>query len=152
MTEPSDLPSGENPDGAAQVAGGEGFTAALGASLTQMLQFLDRANAPAARQEWYADAVSDPQYPMDLRRAFNSYRRDEVFEPGQLVQWKPMMRNRPYPSEGAPAVVIRYLDPAPRPDSHDLSEEHDIEVGFLDGEQSFLIFPTASARLTRWTE
>ncbi len=43
----------------------------------------------------------------------------------------------PIPFEGAPAVVIRYLDPAPSQNSHDLSEEHDIEVGFLDGEQSF---------------
>lgn len=152
MTEPSDLSGAENSNGAAEAAGGEGFTAALGASLTQMLQFLDRANEPAMRQEWYADAVSDPQYSADLRRAFSSYRRDEVFEPGQLVQWKPMLRNRPYPSEGAPAVVIRYLEPASQPDSPDLSEEHDIELGFLDGEQSFLVFPTASARLTRWTE
>ncbi len=64
MTEPSDLPDAESSDGPAQIAGGEGFTAALGASLTQLLQFLDRANAACCaagvvRRRSIGPAVSD---------------------------------------------------------------------------------------------
>jgi hypothetical protein len=126
--------------------------AAIGASLSGMQQILERLNESETRKQSYADAVADSQYASDLRRAFAHYQRDEDFRPGDLVQWKPMLRNRPYPAEGAPAVVVRYLQPTPSTDSSEQSEVLDLELGFLDGEQDFLVFAYSSARFTRWTQ
>ena len=142
----------EPADNQPEPADGTGAAEALPAALSGMMQFLDRLNESEVRRQWYSDAVSESQYAADLRRAFATYRRDEQFDPGDLVQWKPMLKNRPYPAEGAPAVVVRYLEPAPAADSNEQSEALDIELGFLDGDQSFLVFAYSSARFTRWTE
>ncbi|OII21861.1 hypothetical protein [Curtobacterium sp. MCBA15_013] len=152
MTESTD--TAPEPDDDNQLGSGVAGDAAeaIGTSLTGMRQILDRLNEGEARKQSYSAAVSEAQYAADLRRAFANYRRDEEFKPGDLVQWKPMLRNRPYPAEGAPAVVVRHLKPAAVTDGIEQSEDLDIELGFLDGEQSFLVFSYSSARFTRWTE
>lgn len=126
------------------------MSTALSASLGGMSQLLERLNASELQKQAYAEAVGDVQYAADLRRAFDEYRQVEQFSPGDLVQWKPLLRNRPYPAEGAPAIVIRYLPATGPTDADEQSEAQDIELGFLDGDQAFLVFAYASGRFTRW--
>lgn len=125
----------------------------LGLGITGMLQLLERLNEPEQRRQWYEDAISDEQYPADLRNAFAAYSsEDERFEPGELVQWKPMLKNREYPADGAPGIVVRYLPEPLRPDTASQSEDLDIEIGYLTGDQAFVVFAYSSARFTRWVE
>jgi len=146
----------QNPDTAntseEAVAEIDDMSTALNASLGGMTQLLDRLNASERQKQAYAEAVGDGQYTADLRRAFDEYQQVEQFEPGDLVQWKPLLRNRPYPADGAPAIVIRYLSATGATDADEQSEALNLELGFLDGDQAFLVFAYASGRFTRWVD
>jgi len=103
----------------------------------------------------YEDYVGKPLYIKDLTRAFESYRRLEQFVVGQLVQWKPLMGNREYPQENAPAVIVELgvsRGPAANGPASASLEREDVLIGFLNGNKIFTIVPTSTMRLTAWDE
>jgi hypothetical protein len=51
-----------------------------------------------------------------LRERYALLNQPHAFEPGDLVCWKPGLKNRRVPAYGTPAVVLEVLD-APIPDS-----------------------------------
>jgi hypothetical protein len=122
---------------------GDGF-ASFERALQQREQELLRDYLEVARTDEYAD---------DLRRAFAIYDDVETFAPGDLVQWKPLMRDQRLPTYGAPAVVIEYLaDPQTHDSDGDLmTEPLDIVLGVIDGNQTFHVYSFASRRFTAWS-
>ena len=105
-------------------------------------------------EQKYEEFARSAEYASELRDAFALFSRSEDFAPGQLVQWKPGLRNRAMPTYGAPAVVIDYLDDLQVTDSegHRLTEARDIHLGVLDGDGDFMTYTYNSARFTLWTD
>jgi hypothetical protein len=76
--------------------------------------------------------------PEALRSAHHSYAQDHTFTPGQIVQWKPRLRNKRLPEYGQPAIVMQVLaeaiintgEPA---DSPYYREPLTLVLGMLDG-------------------
>lgn len=102
------------------------------------------------KYEKYSRRLSE--YANDLRQAHAEYSAVEEFRVGDLVQWKLLLKNRQYPHHGKPAIVVEVLDdPITRgKDGERLSEPEDIILGFLDGDQDFMVFPFAKRRFTLW--
>lgn len=102
----------------------------------------------------YQNALKDPQYAEHLVNAYRAYTTTEAFSPGDLVQWKPQLRDRLFPEYGAPAVVVRYLD---EPDSHDADGDRkpaldDLVVGVLDSDHNLQLLIVNSHRFTSWSK
>lgn len=104
-------------------------------------------------QRAYREATTDPNYVTQLTATAELYRNTEKFEIGQLVQWKKSMRNRPFPIESAPSVVVDILEsPAVVDiDGELLIEPRDLLIGFLDGERIFRLTQVPSARFRSFT-
>jgi len=99
----------------------------------------------------YSDYVRQGSYAIDIQAAYNEFDKQHSFEPGQLVQWKPFMKNRRFPAYGAPAIVVGpFLGRETDGDGDPVVERDDIALGILDGEQSFRIFPFPQQRFTTW--
>lgn len=100
----------------------------------------------------YDAYVSTGEYVADLRSAYQSLLEVERFERGDLVQWKTFMRENEYPDYGSPAVVLdRLIEGKIRTRiGREQFPPHDLLLGLLDGDQDFVVFSAASARLTRW--
>ncbi len=60
------------------------------------------------------DPVVPPPSPeeqiADLKRLLASYSNKHTFKPGDVVKWKPGLKNRTYPSEHFPGIVMEVLD------------------------------------------
>lgn len=99
----------------------------------------------------YLDAVRSPGYVESLAEAGAAYGLPESFELGQLVQWKPAMRNQLLPDYGAPAIVVQMLEhPAPV-DPESEAEVLDLVLGIVDGTGTFRVFAFSARRFTAWT-
>jgi hypothetical protein len=94
-----------------------------------------------------------------LRERFATLSTRHRFKPGDLVGWKPGLRNRKVPSYGAPAIVIEVLD-EPVLDKGEESgstyyrEPHDLILGVLwdrdPGRGDFVTFHFDSRRFQPW--
>lgn len=85
------------------------------------------------------------------RRMYERFMRRHVFQPGQLVRWKPELKNRKFPAYGECGVVVSVL-PEPVMDAGNDSgsqyfrEPLDIVLGFVDGEGDFITYHFDSRR------
>ena len=96
-----------------------------------------------------------------LTERFETFNTRHTFKPGDLVCWKPGMRNRRFPREGKPAVVLEVLD-TPCLDSEAetgstyFREPLDIKLGLFleDGEHrgDFLCWHFDSRRFAPWSQ
>ncbi|WAG00113.1 hypothetical protein NRZ31_04905 [Aeromonas dhakensis] len=78
-------------------------------------------------QQHLASAIADLQ---QLKATFDA---EHVFAPGDVIQWKPGMRDRNYPAYGTPAIVLEVLSP-PIQQCDDISTcsapaKHDLVIG-----------------------
>lgn len=104
-----------------------------------------------AREETaYLEASQTPEYAERLQHAARAYLDVERFEPGQLVRWKPGMRNQQLPAEDAPAVVLEYLAEPVAPADDSEAEDYDITLGIIDGSETLRVFAFPSRRFTAW--
>lgn len=100
----------------------------------------------------YADKATDLQR---LRRAMLA---THVFKAGDLVRWKPGLKNRKRPAEGEPAIVFEVLDtPLFDPDSDGAGtpyfrEPLSIMLGVLDDDGDFLTFHFDARRFEPFKE
>jgi hypothetical protein len=82
---------------------------------------------------------------------YERFMRRHEFRPGQLVCWKPELKNRKYPAYGECGVVVEVL-PEPIMDGGNDSgspffrEPLDIVLGFLDGDGDFITYHFDSRR------
>jgi len=80
-----------------------------------------------------------------LMRRFAMLEHPHEFAKGQLVRWKPGLRNRRYPLYGNPAIVLEIFKKPVGMSSDDPSSPYyrepvDIQLGLIDSDQDFLTF------------
>lgn len=87
-----------------------------------------------------------------LRDAFAQYERPANFKAGDLVTWKPGMKNRNFPANGEPVVVIQVLaEPVFGGTNYEGSVEFreplTLRIGCLDeNDGEFMVFHVDGAR------
>lgn len=95
-----------------------------------------------------------------LRGRFLSLTDAQRFAAGDVVTWKPGLRNRRWPSDGKPAIVVELLDPPVHDSEKDsgnpyFREPLDIALGVFieDGPHrgDFVIWHVDGRRLQTWT-
>ncbi len=94
------------------------------------------------------------------RRILEVYREFSLTEPnrfkvGELVQWKPNLRNKRRPVYGEPAVVLEVLDTPLQAREHDpgspyFREHLDVVLGVLDEDGDFFIYHYDSKRFQQF--
>jgi len=88
----------------------------------------------------------------NLRKAGEAMREIHQFVPGDMIQWKPMLKNKKQPVYGEPVVVIEALT-EPLVDTKDgagtayFREPLDIIVGQLDDDDDFVFWHLDSRRM-----
>jgi hypothetical protein len=95
-----------------------------------------------------------------LRERFHSLTEPHLFNAGDVVTWKPGLRNRRWPSYGKPAIVVEVLDPPVFDAEKDsgnpyFREPLDIALGVFieDGPHrgDFMVWHVDARRLQTWT-
>lgn len=110
-------------------------------------------NAQREKEEQkYARIATAADYPELLVEGLALYEDTQDFKKGDLVQWKPMMRNKRIPLEAAPAIVVDRIDPplTTDPDGDRLIEPHDLLIAVVDGDKEFILAEVAARRFTEW--
>jgi len=85
------------------------------------------------------------------RAMHERFMRRHEFQPGQLVRWKPELKNRKYPAYGECGVVVSVLaepvmDAGNDSGSPYYREPLDIVLGFVDGDGDFITYHFDSRR------
>ena len=80
-----------------------------------------------------------------LQESYNSFLQDYDFKKGELVKWKKGLKNRKFPEENQPAIVIELLDePIVNSESNSgtpyFREPLNIALGIIDRDGDFLIY------------
>lgn len=94
------------------------------------------------------------EYEDALTERFASLSETAHFSPGDLVVWKPLLKNRVRPAYDEPAIVIEVLDAPVRnteadPSSTYFREPLDIVLGVLDDDGEILVYHFDSRRFER---
>jgi len=89
----------------------------------------------------------------DLRKKHELFTRGDTFKVGDIVSWKPGLRNRRYPRPGTAGIVTRIF-PVPVKDASKteagspyFNEDLDVSIGVIDGDGDFVEFTYDSKRL-----
>lgn len=93
-----------------------------------------------------------------LSKLYQDYSRHQSkFEPGELVSWKPGLRNKKFPQSNTPAIVIHHLD-TPIIDNKEnagspyFREPLDLLAGCIDEGGDFVIYHFDSRRFKKHKE
>ncbi len=83
--------------------------------------------------------------PEQLKRMLEIYNKNYEFKVGDLVKWKPFMKNRKWPKKDEPAIVVEVLkepiyDEFEKPNSPYFKEPLDIILGVRGPFGEFLLF------------
>jgi len=96
----------------------------------------------------------EPSSATVLTERLRSFLAVECFQPGDLVQWKPGMKNKRLPAVGQLGVVLEML-PVPITDDEKSAsgsyflEPLDMKVGFIDDDGDFIVFHYDSRRFMK---
>jgi hypothetical protein len=91
------------------------------------------------------DRKTEPASAETVKRFYEVYTERHEFREGQLVKWKPGLKDRTFPAEGEPAVVVRLLE-QPVFDNMQNSglpnffEPYDIVLGLVGSDGTFITF------------
>lgn len=91
----------------------------------------------------------------ELKKSYEAYISNESLSTGDVVSWKPGMRNRTLPNYRQPAIVIEKLqypifDESQNAGSQYFHEPLDLRVGFLDDNNRFVIYFYDSRRFEKY--
>lgn len=91
-----------------------------------------------------------------LRKRYQVFNEVNEFSTGDIVYWKPGLRNKGAMEYDMPAIVVEKLqspiyDKEKGPSSPYFMEPLDLALAFLDGENDFIIFYADSRRFTQKT-
>lgn len=91
----------------------------------------------------------------ELKKSYEAYISNESLSTGDVVSWKPGMRNRTLPNYRQPAIVIEKLqypifDDSQNAGSQYFHEPLDLWVGFLDDNNQFVIYFYDSHRFEKY--
>jgi hypothetical protein len=120
--------------------------------LAEIEQLTDEADKQEAM---YLRQVASPDYASRLKAAAERLLEQPLdFNTGDLVTWKAGLRNRYYPANDAPAVVVgtapgRVSDER-NPGSVLFDEPLDLQLGIIDADGDFIAFYYDRRRFTHW--
>ena len=91
----------------------------------------------------------------ELKKSYEAYISNESLSTGDVVSWKPGMRNRTLPNYRQPAIVIEKLqypvfDESQNAGSQYFHEPLDLRVGFLDDNNQFVTYFYDSRRFEKY--
>lgn len=91
----------------------------------------------------------------ELKKSYEAYISNESLSTGDVVSWKPGMRNRTLPNNRQPAIVIEKLqypifDESQNAGSQYFHEPLDLRVGFLDDNNQFITYFYDSRRFEKY--
>ena len=91
----------------------------------------------------------------ELKKSYKAYISNESLSAGDVVSWKPGMRNRTLPNYRQPAIVIEKLqypifDESQNAGSQYFHEPLDLRVGFLDDNNQFVTYFYDSRRFEKY--
>lgn len=91
----------------------------------------------------------------ELKKSYEAYISNESLSTGDVVSWKPGMRNRTLLNYRQPAIVIEKLqypifDESQNAGSQYFHEPLDLRVGFLDDNNQFVIYFYDSRRFEKY--
>ncbi|WP_157681827.1 hypothetical protein [Microbacterium pygmaeum] len=117
-------------------------------------QFRLISEVVAERAQTKLDQRRTHEYTASLVEQFHALSARESFRPGDLVVWKPRLKNRVHPAYDEPAVVVEVLEtPVVNaevdPSSTYFREPLDIVLGFLDDEDEILVYHYDSRRFAK---
>jgi len=86
-----------------------------------------------------------------LRQAYESLNKKHTFVPGQIVRWKPGLKNRRFPAYDEVVIIIEVLetpiiDKSDEVGSQYFHEPNDIVIGTFIKENEFFCFHCDSRR------
>lgn len=92
-----------------------------------------------------------------LHERLSSLAKHTRFRAGQIVRWKPGLKNRRLPDDGQPAIVVEVLDTPilareEESGSAYFREPLDIVLGILDSDGDFVMFHYDSRRFEPWPD
>ena len=127
-------------------------TVERGIDLVSFQRFMDAQQEKEEKK--YAEVATSSDYPQLLSEALSLYQDVPQFNTGDLVQWKPMMRNRRLPLESVPAIVVDRIDPPLTTDAEGdrLVEPRDLLIAVIDGDQDFVLAQVSARRFTEWKQ
>lgn len=93
-----------------------------------------------------------PEYKASLVSAYHDLMTTHPFSPGDLVRWKPALKNKRRPEYDVPAIVVEVLDEPVRDreqgaGSAYFREPLDLAIGLLDDDDDFVILHVDSRRI-----
>lgn len=102
------------------------------------------------------DATKDDDSAIqDLKKSYEAYISNESLSTGDVISWKPGMRNRTLPNYRQPAIVIEKMqypifDESQNAGSQYFHEPLDLRVGFLDDNNQFVTYFYDSRRFEKY--
>ena len=117
-------------------------------SLRELRQFFEKAESESPTPK---DAAKQ------LKERYKSFRKTHDFKVGDLVTWKPGLRNRIRPQMGQPAIVTEVLESPTISDSNgpghlSFREPLDLVLGILDRVGDLLCFHYDSRRFQHFKD
>ncbi|GAB32945.1 hypothetical protein [Gordonia otitidis] len=106
----------------------------------------------ADEENKYSKVATSPDYPKLLALGLDHFNSVEKFTTGDLIQWKPMMKNKRIPLDAVPAIVVDVIDPPHVTDFEGdrLMEPLDLLIAVVDGDKQFRLAEVSSRRFTAW--
>lgn len=119
-----------------------------GLDFTSVLESDDHEGASAEGALVPIDIDSDTEAEIIARLkecAASFTERKYAFKPGDIVRWKKNMKNKRYPQNGAPVIVVGVMEPPvydnkADPGSSYFKEPLTITAGHVDKDEEFTVF------------
>jgi hypothetical protein len=151
MSEDASAPDPRGADGGREAADDGAQTVSI--SSEKLMEIIE--NERAERYRMYERLTARADYLIQLRRAAAQLLDPpEPFKPGDIVTWKPGLKNKRFPAKGRPAVVIEIEMGAVAEDrdsgSPRFREPVDLALGIIDGDGDFEVFRYDRRRFTYW--
>jgi len=121
-------------------------------NLSMLRQFAEQMDDDNETNSGETENILEGNKSGKLRKASASIREVHQFVPGDMIQWKPMLKNKGRPAHGEPVVVIEML-PEPLINTENgagtayFREPLDIIVGQLDSDDDFVLWHLDSRRM-----
>lgn len=127
----------------------------LGSSESILSRLEDLEDDAAEDERKYLLQVASPDYTDRLRAAAKDLLSEpDDFKVGDLVTWKPALRNRYFPANGAPAVVLGLtpgeVSAETNPASVFFGEPLDLRLGVIEGDGDLIVLHYDQRRFTHW--
>jgi len=96
--------------------------------------------------------ITDPKsYKESLQTRLKAFGNHALLKEGDIVVWKPGLKNKRLPDINQPAIVVKIIDPPTINKEDSYYENFDIVLGFVTEDDEFLTFSYDSKRFDHAT-